>query len=59
MRTGSNFAILVFTIVAVAHFLRFYNKVSITIGDWSVPQWVSILGIIVPGAIVWLLWKER
>ncbi len=59
MRTGSNFAILVFIIVAIAHFLRLYKGVSITIGDWSVPQWASILGIIVPGAIAWLLWKER
>ncbi len=58
MRTGSKLAILVFTIVAIAHFLRLVNDISITVGNWSAPQWVSIVGVFVPATIAWMLWKE-
>lgn len=59
MKTGSTLAILVFIIVAIAHLLRLSSGISVTVGDWNVPQWVSIVGAIVPGAIAFLLWKER
>ena len=58
MKTGSKLAVLVFSIVAIAHLLRIIFGVNLIIGDWSVPQWVSALGVVGPGAIAWLLWRE-
>lgn len=58
MRTGSKIAILIFTIVAVAHLLRLVNGIDVTVDEWNVPQWVSVLGVFVPGVIAWMLWKE-
>jgi hypothetical protein len=58
MRTGSRLAIIVFSIVATAHLLRMIFAISLTVGDWSVPQWVSMLGFVGPGAIAWMLWRE-
>lgn len=59
MKTGTKLAILVFTIVAIAHLLRLATVTTITVGDWNAPQWVSILGAIVPGAIALMLWKGK
>ena len=58
MKTGSKLAILVFSIVAILHLLRIVFGVGLTIGSWSAPQWISVLGVIGPGIIAWMLWKE-
>ena len=58
MKPGSKLAIILFALVAIAHLLRLLGDISMTVGDYIVPQWVSVLGFIVPGSIAWLLWKE-
>lgn len=58
MKTGSKLAVSLFTLVAIAHLLRLIYGVDLTVGDWSAPEWVSVVGVIVPGGIAWLLWKE-
>ena len=58
METGSKLGILVFSIVAIAHLLRLIGGIDVTVGNWDVPQWVSLPGIIVPGLIAAMLWKE-
>lgn len=59
MKAGSILAILVFIIVAIAHLVRLSDGIIVTVGDWNVPQWVSIVGALVPGTIAFMLWKER
>ena len=59
MKTGTKLAILLFSLVAVAHFLRVVFGMSITVDSWVVPQWVSLFGILIPGLIAGLLWKEN
>ena len=58
MKLGSRLAMLVFIIVAVLHLLRLIFGVDVLIDDWSLPLWTSVLGVIGPGLIAWLLWKE-
>ena len=58
MKTGSKLAIMLFTFVAIAHLVRLLGGVDVTAGEWSVPQWVSVVGVIVPLAIAGLLWTE-
>ncbi len=58
MKTGSLLAIIVFTIVALAHLLRLVDGTQIVVGSTSIPMWVSILGVLAPGLIAILLWKE-
>jgi hypothetical protein len=58
MKTGSKLGILVFSIVAIAHLLRLIGGIEVIVDSWSVPQWVSLPGIIVPGLIAALLWKD-
>jgi len=59
MKTGSKLAILLFILVAIAHLSRLVNGIDVTVGEWIVPQWVSVVGVIVPAVIAVLLWRER
>lgn len=58
MKTGSKLAIIVFSLVSVAHLLRLLLGINLSVGNWNVPQWVSVLGVIGPAAIAMILWKE-
>lgn len=58
MKTGSILAIILLTLVAIAHLLRIVFNVPATVGEMDVPQWVSLIGILVPGLIAALLWRE-
>ena len=58
MKTGSILAIVVFTFIAIGHLLRLINGIDVTVGEWNIPQWVSILAVIVPGIIACMLWRE-
>jgi len=59
MKTGSVLATIVFLLVAMAHLLRLLTQSEITVNGVSVPLWVSVLGVIVPGGIALLLLRER
>jgi cyclophilin family peptidyl-prolyl cis-trans isomerase len=58
MKTGSKLAIIVFSLVAIAHLLRLVFAVDVTVGDWEIAQWISLAGFIVPAIIALLLWRE-
>ena len=58
MKTGTLLAIIVFTIVAVAHLLRLVDGTQILVGSTTIPMWVSVPGALLPGLIVVLLWME-
>lgn len=58
MKNGTRLAIILFSLVAIAHMYRVLLNLPVTVGDWVVPQWVSLLGVLVPGLIAVMLWKE-
>ena len=58
MKIGNLLAIIVFTIVAIAHLLRLVDGTQIVVGSTTIPMWVSYAGTLIPGLIAFLLWKE-
>jgi hypothetical protein len=42
---------VVFAIVAVLHLLRIYMNWPVVIADWSVPMWVSWVGLVIAGGL--------
>jgi hypothetical protein len=42
---------IIFTLVALFHLVRIYMDWPVVIGDWSVPIWVSWLGLVVAGSL--------
>jgi hypothetical protein len=39
----------IFGVVAVAHLLRIFMALPVTIGDWIIPMWVSWMAVVVAG----------
>jgi hypothetical protein len=58
MKIGSLLAIVLLSLVALAHLLRLIDGTEIIARGVVVPQWVSVFGVVVPGLIAWLLWRE-
>jgi hypothetical protein len=50
-KTFSMLAGIIFTLVALFHLVRIYMDWSVMIADWSVPKWVSWVGLIVAGGL--------
>ncbi len=50
-RTFSVVAGVIFAAVALLHLVRIYMGWPIMIGGWSVPMWVSWIGLIVAGGL--------
>ena len=45
---------VIFSGVAVGHLLRLINHFEVVIGPWTIPLWVSWVGLIVAGGLsVW------
>ena len=58
MKAGSLLAIIVFTVVALAHLLRIIYATEITVDGTVIPEWISYPGLVFPALIAFLLWKE-
>ena len=58
MKTGTLLAIVVFTVVALAHLYRLLTGAEVTVNGNLIPQWISVPAVLVPGLIAWVLWKE-
>jgi uncharacterized membrane protein len=53
-----NFAAILFAVVSIAHLLRIVFDVPVTVADESIPMWVSVIGVVVPGMLAWLLFRN-
>jgi hypothetical protein len=42
---------VIFGVVALFHLVRIIMDWSVTIGDWSIPMWVSWVALIVAGGL--------
>ena len=58
MKPASLLAVLVFSLVAIAHLLRLISQVEILVGGAVVPMWVSVVGLLVAGTLAVALWRE-
>jgi len=58
MHPVSLFAVLVFSVVAVAHLLRLIFQVEVLVGGAVIPMWVSVVGLVVTAALATALWRE-
>ncbi len=58
MRPIGNIAVILLSAVAAAHALRLVFGVELTVGSTVMPMWASVVGMVAPGAIAVLLWKE-
>jgi hypothetical protein len=58
MKPASLIAAFFFAFVALAHLLRLISQTEVLVGGATIPMWVSVVGLIVPGALAVALWRE-
>lgn len=58
MKPASLLAVVVFSLVALAHLLRVVLQVEIRVGGAAVPMWVSAVGLVVAAGLALGLWRE-
>jgi hypothetical protein len=59
MKPGSLTAFVVMILVVVAHTLRLAAGMEILVDGEPLPMWLSVVGVVVPLFIAWMLWRER
>ena len=47
----------IFAIIAIVHAMRLVYRWHVEIDAWVIPQWLSVLGVLLPGALA--LWAFR
>lgn len=58
MKPASTIAAVLLLGVAVFHVLRLVYGWQVTVAGDVVPMWVSVVGLVVAGALSALLWRE-
>lgn len=58
MKPFTNLAIVVLGVVALVHLYRLVRPFEIIVAGGEVPQWISVVGLIVAGGLSFMLWRE-
>jgi hypothetical protein len=59
MKPFTTIAVVVFTLVALAHLVRLFTGFEVVVAGWIVPVWgVSLPGLIVAGGLAVMVWRE-
>lgn len=59
MKPAALITCLFLALVAVMHLLRLVFAIPIMAGDVPIPLWLSVLGVVGPGALAAWLWREQ
>jgi hypothetical protein len=58
MKPFTTIAANIFALDALVHLCRLIRPFAVVIGGCSVPQWASIIGLLVPAGLAVMLWRE-
>ena len=58
MKPFTTLAILVFILVALAHLYRLVRGLDIVVQGHALPQWISIVGLVLAALLAVMLWRE-
>jgi len=59
MKPGSLLAMVLLLLVFVGHLVRLVFHIELVIGTMVMPMWLSALALMLSGATVLFLWRER
>jgi len=57
-KTFTLIAAIIFAIVALLHVYRLFTHFQVILGSHTVPMWVSYLGVLIPGLLAVMLYRE-
>ncbi len=55
----SSLAIIFLVLVALLYVPRLLATVEVTVGGTEIPLWLGVFGVLVPGALAYLWWREH
>ena len=58
MKPFTRLASLLFALIALFHLYRLIRPVEVLVNGSAIPQWASIIGLIVAGLLSLMLWRE-
>ncbi|HIA27406.1 MAG TPA: hypothetical protein EYN79_04690 [Planctomycetes bacterium] len=58
MKFATLIAVVVFSLVAIAHLLRLITQVEVLIGGEVMPMWPSFAGFLLAGILAIALWRQ-
>lgn len=50
--------VIVFALLSFMHLLRLVLGWDLSIGGTVIPMWASVLGVLIPGGLALMLWRE-
>lgn len=59
MKPATTITALLLTLVGLGHLLRLLFQVRVTVNDFTLPMWPSIIASIVPLTLAVLVWREH
>jgi Na+/proline symporter len=58
MKPVSTIAVIIFSVLSLAHLLRLFFRWEVIVNGFVVPLWVSVPACILSGTLASLLWQE-
>lgn len=58
MKPFTTLAIAIFALIALVHLFRLIWGLEVIVGGTMMPQWVSLLGLIIAAGLAVMLWRE-
>ena len=58
MKPFTTVAVLVFTIIALAHLYRLVRPFDVVVAGTPLPTWASAAGLVVAGVLALMVWRE-
>ncbi|HVO65835.1 MAG TPA: hypothetical protein VMT12_05055 [Syntrophales bacterium] len=59
MKPFTIIAIVIFTLIAVAHILRIVFCTEVIVNGIPIPLWVSAVAAVIFGVLAYMLWREN
>ncbi|MEE8371711.1 MAG: hypothetical protein V3R73_06135 [Sphingomonadales bacterium] len=59
MKQATTIAVVLLALVAVAHLARIIMGLDANVGAWAVPMWISYLGVLIPGGLSFMVFREH
>ena len=58
MKPFTTLAAGLFGLIALAHLYRLVQGCEVVVGGTVIPQWVSVVGLVIGAGMAWMLWRE-
>lgn len=59
MKPFTKIAVLIFVMICAVHIIRLLFGWEARIGGFDIPQWISVVGLLLAGLMAIMLWKEN